>query len=102
MLKTVLYQVSKVYKFTFFVTLMKVCNYFPIVIMLHCSIVGQSSIKFSKTKNIFVGDKLLLSYRSAASGLKENVLPCNFIQNVNIYYIILYVAQMLYAMLCWW
>ena len=34
---------------------------------------AQSSIRFSKTEKI-VGDKPSLSFRSASSGLKENVL----------------------------
>ena len=35
--------------------------------------------KVLKKKKIFlVREKLLLSFRSASSGLKENVLPCKF------------------------
>ena len=40
-------------------------------------------------KKPFVGDKLLLSCRSASSGLKGNALPCHLIQIVNLYNIIL-------------
>ena len=50
-----------------------------------------------KNRKYFVGDKLSLSYRSASSGMKENVLPYNFIQNVNLCNIILQLTLMLCA-----
>ena len=40
----------------------------------------------------------MLSYRSASSGLKENVPTCNFVQNIDLYHIIVYIAQMLCAL----
>ena len=41
-----------------------------------------------KQKTFFPVDKLLLSYRTASSGLSENVFPCNFMQKI--FFIILF------------
>ena len=36
-----------------------------------------------------------LSYKSASSGLKEKVLTCIFVQNIDLYNIIVYISRML-------